>query len=1062
MGLSLRNITKKIGDVVGGAEHAVFGGGAPQRQPAPQRPAPVLNYQQPRPVLGLRTNTAPINFGGVNLDSPTKQFPTTPYHTPGIISNVVRPLLRTVPETISSLQPRQVTYHPGSGIEKALFGTTPVQNIQKKTVSTYKAHPGGGALPLAAAEAIGSVTQDLPVAKAFGTGAKIAFKTAKPGLKAVEADEVGAVGKNITKPKVGPKTAKQKVAAKQTATQIITKPSTDLRPTKISNADIILKSTTGVLNKIDPRLGAMVHQRRELGETSAALAKSKLKITNTLNKDEQTNLARVLKGTEAAVNDKVSAAADETRKVLTSTYYQAKNSGVPVPGFRKNYFPQIHNPKVFQEGTKQSDRAIAHLIDSGQANSEADAVGILRKFRDANTVSPYQNLSKTRALDLPGYAENIGAIHQYLERAHASIAHAKVFGAGDKNFNKVLNEVRKNQGDSVYNQAVKSYKQASGLVRGSDRAEKASRIATNLQGATKLGLSSIGNLSQQANTAIAGGVGRTAKSFLTQGTKANRAFLSETGVGDEQVAHEALFGEQGVSSKIRKVTAPGFERIEKSNRNTAGLVGRDLANKLAKKAAVGDVRAAQRLQRDFGITGVTKRGLTAAQQRQAARTMVERTQFRTGAQDLPGFATSPTGRVITQFKRYPYKQVQFLKKEVVDQTRRGNLAPVARLAAVGAPVGLATNYAQDKIRGTNFKQSAPEKVLDVANNVTGANLITSLAQGLYPSSYDANSYMAKIGKTLGGPTGSDAIKAVQAGFEASKGKPTNAGRLGLSHVPVVGTPLSNRLLPYANAPTAVNTDGTPKLSPTEQIATAFGGKEPLFSFNGKDLSASDFIKLSDADKRLAAAGDPNARKVYDEWQGAKTALGAPKLYAPSLDAQSTSTLKMFDRLTTQGKDAVYARQPDAEYRYAVAKYQNDKLNGGLTEVEDIRRQDELAKKFIGSKFDKTIRDSYGLAKKDMTRYITEHPDQANALMAYDQALYNAGLISSLKFDNGIGGSGGGSKSTFSNPQEYALSQKKGAGFSGGRSSVSVKKVAKAKIASRGAGKFKVSSKKSLV
>lgn len=862
---------------------------------------------------------------------------------------------------------------------------------------------------------------------------------------------MGTVG---TTPKV-PVTAKviAKVPAK---TKVAFKP-TDPRLTavpvkKISGVYTALRSTSGVLGKIDPRLEQLVTQRREIGETGAAKAKSQLKVTNTLKKNEQTNLARVLKGTETPLNDRVVEAAKESRKVLNATYHQAKAAGVDVPGYKKNYFPQIHNPKTFQEGTSQSDAAIKHLVDSKQANSEAEAIGLMRQFKNVKSVSPYQNLTKHRALDLPGYAENVPALHQYLDRAHASIAHTKTMGKGDKNLNKVLADVKKNGGD--YEQAIKSYRQASGLNKGSELGERLSRIATNVQGSTKLGLSSIGNATQSANTAIVGGVGRTAKNLVTQKSKANKAFVEKTGVTDEQVAHEALFGEQGVSKGLRKITAPFFEPVEKGNRATAALVGRDLANKLAKKAAGGDANAARRLEKEFGITGVTKKGLTEAQQISAARKMVERTQFRTGPQDLPGWASTPTGRVVSQFKRYPYKQTQFLKKEVIDPARKGNVAPALRLAGVGAPVALAANYASDKARGANFDQSAPEKALDIANTVTGANLVTSLAQSLYPNSYDANSYLVKTGKALGGPTISDTIKAVQAGFEATKGKYTNAERFGLQHIPVIGTPISNRVLPYKNSSTVAG-GGDKAPSSSDQIKNAFGSEE------GKA-----FLALSPADKIAAAQSDPDMAEIYKEWQGAKSALKSAKLLAPDISPEAAKILNRYNRATTQGKDKWFNKENDAEFKYAAAKYENDKLTGNLSDAEDIRAQNALAKKYVGSTYSKNTRDTYGLAKRDLEKYVTEHPSEAKALLAYDQDLFDSGLISSLKFKNGFSsktaskGKSSGSSSPFSDPYSYTVTGKNSS-FPSRKASVSLRALPKAKTASK-TGKIKVTRKASKV
>lgn len=1040
MGLSLRNIGKKITDVVGGAEHLAG------------------NVARTAIVNPVRLGAAAVTQNPVAMHNAVQAQNRS---VAGVLP-VAQAIARTVPETVeTAIHPfSQHSYNPTGKFQTSLFGHEPVQNIQKKVINNYQTHPGLNPVArvgLAGLEGAYSVAQDLPVAKLATSGSKVALKTvptSKGALKVLDANQAGAVGKNVGKAKVVAKPVAE-VKPVVTAKPIVTA----VKPSKF---DIAAKSTTDVLNKIDPRLGQMVKQRREIGEVKAAQAKDSLKITNSLNKDEQVNLARVMKGTELPTNGRVAAAAKESKKALDSIYYQAKNTGVDLPGYRKNYFPQIHNPKTFQAGTKDYDKAVAHLVKTKQAKSEADAIGQLRRYKDSRHVTPYQNLTKSRALDLPDYAENVAALHQYIDRAHASIAHVKVFGKEDKNLNRVLNQVRKNGGD--VEQAIKSYKQASGLVRGSDTGEKVSRALTNFQGATKLGLSSIGNITQGVNTAAAGGIGRTIKNTVKKSfSKGDKEYVAKTGVADEQVAHEALFGEQGIN-KFRQVTAPFFEPIEKGNRATAALVGRDQARSLAKKAAKGDAGAADKLQRDFGITAKKSGKLTQAEDIQAGRSMVERTQFRTSPQDLPGWASTPTGKVLTQFKRYPYKQTQFLKREIIDEARRGNAAPLVRLAATSVPIGVGANYVQDKLRGNNFKESPVQKAANTLSYGGFGDLTLGTVSRLFSGAKDANAFATNAIKTLGGPTVGDTVNAAKAGFDAAKGDAKPVAREVLKHVPVVGSVATNRVLPYSTPSNATtNPDGSKKLTPTEQAKLGFQGKDKVFSFNGKDLSQQDFIKLSDADKKLAAETDPAARSLYNDWKSAKSAFQTPALTAPGLDDQSKSILRRYEKLNTTGRDAVSARENDWEYKYALAKYNNDKLNGKLTEVEDIRQQDALAKKYVGSKYSKTIRDSFGLAKKDLERYVTEHPDQAKDLLAYDQELYNNGLESSLKFKNGFSsGSGGSSSTTANNAYAYRLNTNvKARGVSGVRKpTVSIKSARKA--SSAGGSKPKVSLKKSMV
>lgn len=93
---------------------------------------------------------------------------------------------------------------------------------------------------------------------------------------------------------------------------------------------------------------------------------------------------------------------------------------------------------------------------------------------------------------------------------------------------------------------------------------------------------------------------------------------------------------------------------------------------------------------------------------------------------------------------------------------------------------------------------------------------------------------------------------------------------------------------------------------------------------------------------------------------------------------------------------------DAEYRLASAKYENDKANGDLTEVEDLRRKKELRKLKVSQTWDKSVRDAYSLAgsKTDMQGLLKEldnRADMVGYLNALNRAMYDAGVITASTY-----------------------------------------------------------------
>ena len=112
------------------------------------------------------------------------------------------------------------------------------------------------------------------------------------------------------------------------------------------------------------------------------------------------------------------------------------------------------------------------------------------------------------------------------------------------------------------------------------------------------------------------------------------------------------------------------------------------------------------------------------------------------------------------------------------------------------------------------------------------------------------------------------------------------------------------------------------------------------------------------------------------------------------------------------------KSPDAEYKQALQDYTDKKKTGSLTDAQDIKSQATLNKLKVGSTYDKNVRDLYGLTKTQISTYLstTENGKDkvkiSEQLKAYDQAHYDSGANTTLKFKYGFGvASKGGRKSS---------------------------------------------------
>lgn len=498
-------------------------------------------------------------------------------------------------------------------------------------------------------------------------------------------------------------------------------------------------------------------------------------------------------------------AVDEYSAAIPTVRKQAESNGVDVGDLGKYYFPKNYSEQL--STTKGLNQAAQHLVNTGQAKDLGDAIGQL-KFAKNEYSKPFGHFEKTRKVDLPEYDKSRNSLVNYIGGAYNRIGHAEQFGPKGEIANKLIGNIGAEGHDS--DRALRNYQIATGTFQYHNPAvDKALQKVRGFNRVTKLGLSSILNATQSTNTAAVTGVVRTTKAALKQLSPAERAYVEDTGVRVDSVIN-ALREQTGAKSKlgessnfIKKVlgktlNAPGFGAVEKLNRGIAATAGRDYAQDLAKS---GSTRSLKVLRDKLGVEGDIGKKLTPEQEVQASRKIVELTQFKTGAKDLPGWADSPAGKTVAQFRTFSYKQTGFVYNQLVKEAMRGNVLPLARFVAVGVPVGLAAGGARNVAGGKPFYgdtkgQSDLKKFLGAtftgSSNVGGTGLAgTGLFLAQNRKSPNIASYVAG---DVGGPTVGLGASTIQAGNDKTKLK-----RLGLGQVPVAGPYLKNRVTPYGSA-----------------------------------------------------------------------------------------------------------------------------------------------------------------------------------------------------------------------------------------------------------------------
>jgi hypothetical protein len=114
----------------------------------------------------------------------------------------------------------------------------------------------------------------------------------------------------------------------------------------------------------------------------------------------------------------------------------------------------------------------------------------------------------------------------------------------------------------------------------------------------------------------------------------------------------------------------------------------------------------------------------------------------------------------------------------------------------------------------------------------------------------------------------------------------------------------------------------------------------------------------------------------------------------SLAGNNKTILKGYNNMDTTQRNKWFDSANDNEFKYAQAKYENDKANGTLTKAQDARAKYDLAQSKVGSSYTKEVRDLYGLNKTELYSLLTSDPkgtELANQLVAYGDQLEAAGL-----------------------------------------------------------------------
>ena len=396
------------------------------------------------------------------------------------------------------------------------------------------------------------------------------------------------------------------------------------------------------------------------------------------------------------------------------------------------------------------ERMVNHLVSSGQVKSKGGALSKMRKM----FIEGKPSLLKKREVDFPFYDPDPRIVlPAYVTDATLKIEQNKYLSK--KIQQNLLRQIQKDGGFDEYERTVQLVDNITGAISRAPAGEKLSIFMRSLQ-VPKLAFAQVLNLGQNVNTYLATDLGSfgygLSKAFTDKGVReALKSGATLQSLIRQQTSH--IGGGSGFADKFLRYS--GFTWTEMFNRTVASNAGQKYTQTVASRLAANPTNRYLRWQlKEMGlpderISQLAKGAvLTKDEMLQAGSIMARETQFFSDSLSLPAFATSPWGKVFTQYKSFSYNQFRFIHKQLVSKpTLTQKLRTVFILSTVFPMTGEVTSDVRSLITGSK----RPTKALDrYFQNIANAGTF-GLALDLWQS--------AKFGATtdfLVGPTATSA------------------------------------------------------------------------------------------------------------------------------------------------------------------------------------------------------------------------------------------------------------------------------------------------------------------
>ena len=429
----------------------------------------------------------------------------------------------------------------------------------------------------------------------------------------------------------------------------------------------------------------------------------------------------------------------------------------------------------FAEGKDPKAGLIRHLMNTGQANTEAEALRKLLNYRSG--VKRYGPMEFSREVDLPFYDPiPKRVIPNYVAGASIRLAQVAEFGRENQVIARHIKAIADAGGEAKL--ADEALQRVLGYINEAEtEAERISRTLRAIQG-FKLGLAAIPNASQGVlNGLLETDLPSVAYGFYRMWTKAGNRFAIESGVGIDPLLHETM---EDVSDSSRGMQmlqkslgvylkTVGFTGTEWKNRVLSANAGAYMAERLMRRLRVNprDKWARERLEEWLIKPGavdaaIARGGLSPEDIHMAANQVTLLTQFSSLPQTMPLWGSTPEGKVFFQYKQFPYQQTRLLHRNVTREFQRGHFGRGLRnlliLAALFPIVGEGVKEFRTWLKGRERREKGLARYLDDVGQ--------SGAMGIFMDVAESASW-GRLWGFFAGPTGTDVIEGLGVPFGVS-------------------------------------------------------------------------------------------------------------------------------------------------------------------------------------------------------------------------------------------------------------------------------------------------------